>query len=309
MRQWLMVNRQRLTLFRRVLIIACLLICTSISFSQKISTILDKDKIVIGEQINLKIVIEGIDENAVQKDFNFPDTINHLEILSDSIESEGSSYIHTLTITSFDSGYWQFPSFELLLSDNRKLVTQAVDITVLPADISDMGDYHDIKDILENPVANNWWIVAAIVLVGLLSLFAFLWFVTNKVQEQQEVAVTDLATLYHKVTKEISRLEAADIASPVSMLNVFKETTQITRAFIDTAYQFNTAHLTSGEYMLKMKGKLPDAETENNFFQFLRLADAVKFAKYAPPVDEVRSIFPMLRKVTEQVYGQNKSNS
>jgi hypothetical protein len=90
------------------------------------------------------------------------------------------------------------------------------------------------------------------------------------------------------------------------VVNLFKEVSQSSRSFIDAAYQKNNTHLTTGEYMLQLKGKLPDAETENNYFQFLRLADAVKFAKYIPPGTETKEIFPMLRRVIEQVYHQNK---
>jgi hypothetical protein len=179
--EWSMVNGQWLHHFHRVIIISCLLLFSNVLWCQKVSTILSKDKIVIGEQITLKIEVEGVAGNSVVKDFSFPDTVNHIEILSDSIDSDGPSYIHTLTLTSFDSGFWQFPSFELLLADNRKVITEPLNISVLPVDVSNMADYHDIKDILDIKAENNWWIIASVVALGLLSLFAFLWFVTSNI--------------------------------------------------------------------------------------------------------------------------------
>jgi hypothetical protein len=303
----LMVNGQWSMRVRRALAIAGLLICTNCLPAQKISTMISKEKIVIGEQVTLKISVEGVTAKEVQQDFSFPDTLNHLEILADSIDGDGPDYIHTLTITSFDSGYWQFPSFGLLLPGNRKVTSQAVNITVLPVDISDMADYHDIKDILETEPENNWWIVTVIVLLGLLSLFAFLWFVTNKPgQHEKQIAFSGLSELYEQLLKRLKELENGNVSGKEAIAGLFRETSQETRSFIDAAYQQRTTHLTTGEYMLRMNNKLPDIETANDYFQFLRLADAVKFAKYVPPATEITFVFPVLRKIIEGVYQQSK---
>jgi uncharacterized protein YozE (UPF0346 family) len=306
--EWTMMNVESVRRFRKAVLLSCYLLLANIATAQKISTVITKEKMVIGEQVTLKISVEGVTAKEVQQDFGFPDTLNHLEILSDSIDGEGPDYIHTLTITSFDSGYWQFPSFALLLSGNRKVASLAVNITVLPVDISGMADYHDIKDILETETENNWWIVAAIVLLGLISLFAFLWFVTNKMEQQEKlIPASDLSGLYDQLVKRLKDLENRDISGREATSDLFRGTSQDTRSFIDAAYQQHTAHLTTGEYMLTMKSKLPGTETGNDYFQFLRLADAVKFAKYNPPATEIILIFPILRKIIDEVYQQNKS--
>ena len=85
--------------YKRVLLVLCMQLFVLCSFSQKISTIISKEKIVIGEQLTLRIEVEGITSNDVQQDFSFPDTVHHLEILSDSIDGNGPDFIHTLTIT------------------------------------------------------------------------------------------------------------------------------------------------------------------------------------------------------------------
>lgn len=304
----LMVNGQWWRRVQWTAFVCCLVLCAMQSTAQQISTILSKDKIVIGEQVTLRIAVEGIRSDEVLQDFKFPDTINHIEILSDSIDADGPSFVHTLTLTSFDSGYWQFPSFELVLADNRRLVSQPVDLTVMPVDVSNLADYHDIKDILDVPAENNWWLVAAIVLTALISMFAFLWFVTNKTTVQPTTtAGTDLGVLYSALQKRLSELENNSTAGNTDTVSLYNETSQRVRVFVDTALGEQTSHLTSGEYMLRIKGRLSDAEAENSYFQFLRLADAVKFARYQPPAAETNSIFPALRNVVELVYHQNKS--
>lgn len=306
-RQCAIGNRLWWPSFQKVILLFCLLALTDLLFAQKISTIINRDKIVLGEQITVTIKIDGINANQVQADFNFPDTVNHLEILSDSIDADGPAFIHTLTITSFDSGYWQFPSYDIILSGGRKLASEPLDITVLPVDVSNLADYHDIKDILNVKAENNWWIVTGIVLLALISLFAFLWFVTNKAPSTQAIPTsTDLTVLYTALVKKIQTHETNDLQDPVSVMAFYKEISQSARLFVDAAYQQNTLHLTSGEHMLRMKGRLPDGDTEKNYFQFLRLADAVKFAKYTPPADETKPVFGVLYSIIERVYQQNK---
>jgi hypothetical protein len=279
------------------------------SYGQKVSTILSKDKMVIGEQITMQVKVEGITPADIQQDFNFPDTINHIEILKDSVEQVNSvTLLHTLTLTSFDSGFWQLPSFGLLLSSQKTIRTEPVDITVLPVDVSTLQDYHDIKDILEIKAENNWWVIAIIVLVGLVSLFAFLWFMNEKpvVKSQEVISPAGIRLLYDALLKRLTELESSDLANSPIATGIFQETSQSTRNFIDKVYQQDTAHLTTGEYMLHQKGKFPNVDMENSYFQFLRLADAVKFAKYAPPVEEKQRAIPVLKNVITSVYQQLK---
>lgn len=299
------VNRQWAMMWA----LLCCCFITATAFSQKVSTLISKDKIVLGEQLFVKIRIEGITPAQVQQDFSFPDTLNHLEIISDSIEeADNSTIIHTLRITSFDSGYWELPSFKMVLTDQRILSTQPVNITVMPVDISDMQDYHEIKDIIEVTPENNWWIIASIVALALISLFSMLWFMNGKasIPEATKVTAAGLQQLYNSTIQQLDSLQPTDITRREEVIRLFAETAQLVRNFIDASHQQDTTHLTTGEYMLKEKGKLPDADTETSYFQFLRLADAVKFAKYFPPVEETNAIFPILRNVVTEVFHQVK---
>jgi hypothetical protein len=290
----------------------CFCSVSTVGISQKVSTLLSKDKIVLGEQITLQVKVEGITKGDIQQDFSFPDTVNHIEILKDSVEDINSSTIlHTLTLTSFDSGYWQLPSFKLLLTDQRTLTSDSLRITVLPVDVSGMQDYHDIKDILEVQPENNWWVVASIILLGLVSLFSLLWFMNYKPVAAPEkiISPSDLQKLYTDLLKRIAELETSEVTTKAAVTSVFDEASRSTRNFIDKVYRQDTASLTTGEFMLNQKEKLSNTETGNNFFQFLRLADAVKFAKYLPPAEETKAVFPVLRNVITEVYEKTKKVS
>ncbi len=308
--QWFMVNGLGL-MFLKTLILFVVCLCVNESYSQHVSTIISKEKIVIGEQISLQIKVQGISHATIKQDFMFPDSVNHIEFLSDSIQTiNNSTIVYNIVLTSFDSGYWQLPVFEMILHDNRKLSTEPIGITVMPVDISTMSDYHDIKDILEVNPENNWWIIAVIVFLALISLFGFLWFhKINKESQQQITSVASLDKLYNELLLQISKLETTDKQDRASVLNIYKDSASLIKEFIDVAFSQKTLHLTTGEYILKTKGKFSDATTQNDYFQFLRLSDAVKFAKYFPPAEETNAIFPSLKNIATTVYNQTKSKN
>ena len=295
---------------RTLLTGASLLLLIIIANAQKVATIASKHKIVIGEQISVIIKVDGLPDNSIQQDFVFPDTVNHIEILSHKTEPAGqSAVVHHLAITSFDSGQWRLPAFQMTLTDNRKLFSEPLDFNVVPVDVAHMHDYHDIKDILEVLPQNNWIIVALVVLLALTSLFALLWFITSRVSP--EVGVTgmpDLQQRYDELIQRLTLLGEIDTGDKKAVRHFFIETSSGVRAFSELALQRRSAHYTTDEYMLEAKGALQDETLERSYFQFLRLADAVKFARYDPPPEEIVGLIPLLKNVVSRFFTIKKGD-
>src|SRR4051794_14000569 len=126
---------------------ACILLLVSCSFlsltsasAQQVSASIDRDKILLGEQITLQLKAEEIrtEDNPIIAWFNLPDTINHLEVIKrsaiDTVDVDGSTtYIQNIAITSFDSGRWTLPALQLKLKNgNTVLTTSSYFIDVLP---------------------------------------------------------------------------------------------------------------------------------------------------------------------------------
>jgi len=93
------------------------------SFSQSATASLDRDKILLGEQVSLQFNVSNIDEAAsfVATWPQLTDTLNHTEILKhtsiDTININGQvTYQQSFTLTSFDSGHWLLGPF-VLISD------------------------------------------------------------------------------------------------------------------------------------------------------------------------------------------------
>jgi len=271
-------------------------------FSQTVKAAVDRDKIFIGEQIKLKLSVEK--GKAGIKWFSFPDSLNHLEVVGRSkidtvLNGRYTNYYQTISITSFDSGRWDFPPLSL---PGINQATSPISIDILPVDVSKMKDYNDIKDIEEVKPGNNWFITAIIIAITLISIAAVYWLLLKK-----KKAVRADSDLKEKLSPlqwamaELSKLNGRKPDAPVEVKKYYSDLTNISRTFFFKQLQQHSLQQTTDEWMISLQSLPVDNETKTSFFQFLRQADAVKFAKYLPPAKEnetcVGSIKQMLQKV------------
>ena len=138
------------------LLFICYFLITHAS-AQSVSASLDRDKILLGEQVTLQLNLTNLN-TATSFIANWPqlkDTLNHLEILKrtsiDTIDVNGSnSYQQSFTITGFDSGKWQLGPFDFIIQDKTsgkqiKISSPVIYLTVLPVDVSALKNYHPHK--------------------------------------------------------------------------------------------------------------------------------------------------------------------
>ena len=179
------VNGQRST----VKFLICLIIFLQFVLSvcaQSVSASLDRDKILLGEQVVLQFNLNNINKSTVfvQSWPLVSDTINHAEIVKrddiDTITVNGlDTYRQNFIITSFDSGRWQLGPFIFTIQDKSsgkklQLETAPVYLTVLPVDVSAMKDYHPIKDIIDVETSFNWIPVIIAFAIALLGVAIYM---------------------------------------------------------------------------------------------------------------------------------------
>jgi hypothetical protein len=294
------VNRKKLySVYLSGLLLSCF---APNVFSQTIKAQADRDRIFIGEQIKLTLSVEG--GKAGMSWFKFPDSVNHLEIVGRSkidtvLKGSYTNYYQTIAITSFDSGRWEFPSLSLAGFGRS---TTPITIDVLPVDVSKMEDYNDIKDIEEVQRETNWLIVGIIAAITLLAIGMVYWLIIKK----KKVVVPDTVLKGNQsplewALSEINKLNAQNLQQNDSK-KYYSELTGIGRTFFHLQLQEQFQQKTTDEWMINLQSLPVDNDTKTAFFQFLRLADTVKFAKYLPPEAEkevsVDAIKQMLQKVS-----------
>lgn len=300
--QWLMINNQRFAQRHSKQILYLLFLFISFkSFAQSATASLDRDKILLGEQVTLQFNVNNIDEAAsfVVTWPQLTDTLNHTEILKrtsiDTISVNGQfTYQQSFTLTSFDSGNWSLGPFVFILQDRASgkknpVKTQPVQLSVLPVDVSAMKDYHPIKDIIDVKTSFDWtpFIIATIAVV--LAVIIFMIIKNRKKKNNSTPKIILKGTPLERALEKLYALEKQPLASVEEIKKFHSEADIITRQYFEEMMHIKTLHLTAMELFDRMQVYMQEASLRNKFQQVFEMNGSVKFAKYLPQPNESKS--------------------
>ncbi len=293
--------------------------------AQSVSASLDRDKILLGEQVVLQLKIEDFNTRTAFLNawFNLPDSIDHIEVIKrdviDTLVINGlTTYFQKITLTSFDSGQWQIPPLSVYFHPFAEgktvtLKTNALSLQVLPVDVSNLKTYHEMKDIEEVVVKNNPWLIVSLIIITLLSLF-FLWkfLIKNKKVVIPPPKAVIKGSPLEWAMEQIRILEEEDLPSKNQTKLFYTRLDEIYRSYFEEQLRISSLRFTSDEMMVKLKIYLQQEDLRTRFYQLIRLADAVKFAKYFPDKtqnEDAVKIVKIIIQHTDQLSQQMKYNN
>lgn len=255
-----------------------------------VAATVDRSKIFIGEQFDLILDVRSATETPPA--FFKLDSLAHFEIVAKSKIDTTSVGKETLlsqriTLTSWDSGRWQLPSFSLGGMGKTKPI--AIEVTYSPMDPKQ--DYHDVKEILDvqKPKQPNWhwYLVGLALLIGLFLLL----FPRKKKKKPEVVSNPDAYKIAMAGLQKLKKEGAAKDAKSfyVDLIDVFRKYLQdrkglqsLSKTTDDLALQIKNLNLPSGLYQ-------PLVHT-------LQLSDAVKFARFVPAEGENKQSLDVIQK-------------
>lgn len=261
-----------------------LVLISFISFSvtaQKVTATADKQKILIGEQFNLKLQA-NFDKNE-PLDFFDVDSISRFEILDKSeIDTsnfnDGLALIQNLTMTSWDSGKIQIAPFVLGRYQTKPLV---IDVAYSPHPFDTTKPYHDIHDILEvkHPIESTWYwyLIGLLVLILLFLLF----FPKGKPRAKGEFVSDEGA--YKRALK---KLDALQKKTDVDRKLFYTELIQVFREYLHKRKNIYSFSKTTEDLSAQIEKLNMDKDQYQQLVQTLLLSDFVKYAKYQPTKEE-----------------------
>ncbi|PLX14525.1 MAG: hypothetical protein C0598_01110 [Marinilabiliales bacterium] len=263
---------------------------------------IDTNAIMIGDQTMLEIGLK-IPENSK---FIWPeigDTITkQIEVLEksniDTTFNEGQMIINQkFKITSFDSGYFELPSFTfiygidslqysnssppLYLQVNTPIVdtTQAIKPIVLP-----YSEPYTFMEILP-------WALGGITLVAAI-LFTIWFFIRRKknkplfVAKPKPLKPADIVAL-----EKLGELRLAKVWQQGKVKEYHSKLTDIMREYLNRRFSFNALEMTSDEIKDELQLHLKNEEAMSKLNSVFMLSDLVKFAKSQPtPLENDLSI-------------------
>jgi len=258
---------------------------------------IDKTRIVIGEQIHLTLEADFAPEEPMR--FFTIDSIPHFEILErkkiDTLDNrEGIKLSQSLTLTSFDSGQWVIPSFELPADKPMYTDSVVVDVGFSPFDSTQ--PYHDIKDVIDVPIKEKkeetwYWYAAA----SALLIAAIVYFLLRK--KKKSAPKITFVDPYKEAQQELAKLEKENLTPKL----FYTRLVDIFRLYISRRKGIASLQKTTDDLVVQVRSLRLPADEFNRLAQSLRMSDFVKFAKYEPDESDKRDSFKTMKDFIEKI--------
>jgi hypothetical protein len=208
---------------------------------------------------------------------------------------DGKKLTQEFHITSFDSGRWQIPPFEIQVQE-QPFFTDSVPINVSYAPFDPKDDYRDIRDIIEvtNPsVKYIPWLLAGLAIVSLAALAFFL-------LRKKPLAVSVVRQVtpdYTPYEEAMRALRSLSKNQPVNgeIKNYYSELNDILRKYVARQFNISTFERTNEELILQLSKLNISKDAFFSLAQSLRMSDFVKFAKYLPSGNDNKQNLEIVR--------------
>jgi hypothetical protein len=263
---------------------------------------LSESSIAPGEQTELVYSVEQPVGSLPVRLSPLPDSFRFVEIVLrkgiDSVRTGDRVVVsERYVLTSFDSGVHIIPSRRYELA-GRQRRTDSVRLRVVPVVLKG-EEYRDIRDIMEVEKPGRpygYWIFTGVMV--LLSAGLTFWFFRGRPRKP----AMDMPPVpaFAAAMKALEQLHSQDRSTARAMRQYYGRLYDIFREYLKSVTGFSMLHLTTGELILRMKGSM----SEPSFFSMaavFRIADAVKFARYASSEKEAMDCLETVRNVIEEL--------
>lgn len=287
----------------------CLLCLTQAIFAQSptINTSVDKDNILIGQQLNFRVQTSMPDNTYRLNWFSIPDSIGNFTVVKrnkiDTTRSNGNlNFSQDIVLTSFDSGRQLIPQIPLAIStlDNDssfKIYTDSVAVNVTYAPTDSIMPFHDIKPIIEVKRTFPWW-AWALVALAILLLIAWIFFLRKFLTKKKDTVIFESKlSPYDEAMESLSSLEKEELLQNNQIKEYHIRLTEIFKRYLSRKSNTYQMHLTTDELLIELNELDLPKEQIATFANCLRMGNAVKFAQYVPPAYENEKCFSQTKQM------------
>lgn len=272
-----------------------------------VKTSVDKNNILIGQQINLRVSTRMPDNTYRLSWFSLPDSLGNFNVITtnkiDSNFSNGNlNFSQDIILTSFDSGRQVIPPITLtaasLDSDSTfNIYTDSLAINVTYSPIDSIMPFHDIKNIIEVKKGFPWW-AWALVGLGVILLIIWILFLLKFFKKKKEPVLFESKLLpYDEAMQLLNDLEKENLPGQNKFKEYYSRLSDIFKRYLSRKTNTYQLHLTTDELLMELSGFDLSKELISNFANGLRMGNAVKFAQYIPPAYENEKSFSQTKEM------------
>ena len=194
-----------------------------------------------------------------------------------------------LIIQSFDSGMWIIKPIPYVVNGDTAYSNQLT-LKVLPVDVSQMKDVHDIKPVETVPfnlldwLPDYWWAW----LLGILLIAGGIWAYHKYYKKGVNPLKPSRKRLppYEEAMINLQNLKAAQLWQQGQEKEYFTGLTDILRVYIDRRFDINAVEMTSSQILETLKKNDETRAVNEQLGMILEIADIVKFANARPLADD-----------------------
>jgi len=279
-------------------------ICTQ-SFGQdvKATARLDVNTISIGDQIKLHLTAQ-FPSNITLNWAVPPDSLEGIDIVEasniDTVNKKDNSNINltqTLTITSFDAGFYKIPPFVFHYKRGHDTLeytaqTDTVFLRVNTINVDTSKAFKDIKTPFETPytVAETWNQYKLYIIIGVAVILIILgvwYYLTHRKKVVKVVEEKIITRPAHEIAfEDLKKVEAEKLWQQGFIKQYYSAVSDVIRAYIENRYHIIAMELTTDEILYQFKTRPINPLAKEKLTHLLQLSDLVKFAKVQPLPNE-----------------------
>lgn len=276
-----------------------------------LKTDIDNTSIIIGEQIKLRISATIPRQDFFVKWAEIPDTLPHIEIVEKSkIDSSFTNQkltglSQTITVTSFDSGKWLLPSFNIDFnpvdgSQPYNLYTDSfsVNVTYQPDSTSVL---RDIKAIREAKPFSLYQLLLLITLAGLVFLLLLAWvlYAVIKKRQNKKAVSAKPASAYQYAMLQMEKLKQINTREATGAKAFYSGLSEVIKQYLSSRHGQHFISSTTREVLLALNQKKLPGEMLAKISVALNRGDAAKFAKFLPTEEEGKESWVSIKETID----------
>ncbi len=284
-----------------------------------VSAALDSSKILIGDQINLHLLVSHPPGATITYPILTKENLGGLEIIkegkADTLKSSPEVFTQKdITISAYDSGYYVIPglsfSYTLANGQNSKAFTSPLALEVMTVSV-DTLNIAPIKALMEEPFMFEDVLPFLYVLGGLLLAIFIGYFIYKKwlaAQEQEEEVPEVILPAHAIALQNLDQLKAKKLWQQGNVKGYQSELTYIVRTYIEDRFKKPALESTTEEILDSLKELAFSGDVKSKLREMLQLADLVKFAKADPPAEHHEKVLQsayefvdLTKKIEEEI--------
>jgi len=260
----------------------------------------ERDSILIGDQINLKIQVSIDPKTKVAwprfEEFLMPkiEILNRSNIDSLWNKENELKLEQNLTITSFDTGYYQIPGVEFTYQNPGdeaflKSLSNSLDLYVVTLAVDTTKAIMPIKGPIGAPI--TWreiapWLILGIVIIGMIIFLIYYFKRRAKKEPVFKIKSKPKIPAHIIALSELEQLKTKKLWQEGKFKQYYTELIDIIRVYLEDQFGIEAMEMTSEEInQIVAKEKLIDKDLKKKLADALSISDLVKFAKEKPYAD------------------------